>query len=118
MAMKDRVGIICRCVMMLSWLAAGAVDAFAEDTFSSLIENDSMAGTDRHYTNGLEFSYLSERDAVADSLRPQLAALPGVGRQDVLRYGITFGHQIFTPENIDATRLLPNERPYAAWLYL
>jgi len=116
--MKDKAGIICRSALMLSWLVTGAVDAFADGTFSSLIENDTIAGTDRHYTNGLEFSYLSEQDAVADSLRPGLAVIPGIGRQDVLRYGITFGQQIFTPENTDATEPLPNQRPYAAWLYL
>lgn len=114
--MKDKAGIWCRCAALLGALAS--LQATAEGTFSSLIENDTIAGTDRHYTNGLEFSYLSERNAVPDKLRPGLAVMPGFGERDVLRFGITFGQQIFTPENTDATGPLPNERPYAAWLYL
>jgi hypothetical protein len=114
--MKDKAGIWCRCALLLSCLVS--LDGIAEGTFSSLIENDTIAGTDRHYTNGLEFSYLSDQDAVADSVRDGLAVMPGFGRKDTLRFGITLGQQIFTPENTDATGPLPDERPYAAWLYL
>jgi hypothetical protein len=107
--MKGTAGIWCRCALLLScWVS---LEGTAEGTFSSLIENDTIAGTDRHYTNGLEFSYLSDQDAVAESLRDGLAVMPGFGRKDVPRYGITFGQQIFTPKDTDATAPLPNERP-------
>lgn len=115
--MKDAIGMLCRS-LLLSCMLGTAMEAGAEGTFSSLIENDVIAGTDRHYTNGLEFSYFSEANAVADAVRPGLAMLPGIGRQDVLRYGVTLGQEIFTPENTDATEPLPGQRPYAAWLYL
>jgi len=114
--MKDKAGIWCQGVALLSCMVSMAAEA--EGTFSSLIENDTIAGTDRHYTNGLEFSYLSEQNAVPEKLRPGLAVMPGFAERDVLRFGITFGQQIFTPENTDATEPQPNERPYAAWLYL
>jgi len=109
-------GILRSCAWLLTCLVSA--NGSAHGTFSSLIENDTMAGTDRDYTNGVEFSYLSEQGAVADSVRDKLAVMPGFGARDVYRYGITFGQQIFTPENTDATEPLPNERPYAGWLYL
>jgi lipid A 3-O-deacylase len=114
--MQDMAGITYASMLLVSTLLSAP--AVAKGTFSSLIENDTIAGTDRHYTNGLEFSYLSEQDAVADSLRPGLAVMPGITQRDVLRYGITLGQQIFTPENTDATDPQRDERPYAAWLYL
>lgn len=70
-------------------------------TFSLLLENDAVARTDRHYTNGFELSYLS-------------AASEGeTGR----RFGLTLGHQIYTPNDTDTAAPLPNERPYAGFAY-
>jgi lipid A 3-O-deacylase len=81
-----------------------ATSAFAAErepggTVSLLLENDGAAGTDQHYTNGFELSYLS---SASDSGR---------------RFGLTLGHQIYTPNNTDAVGPLPDERPYAGWAY-
>jgi lipid A 3-O-deacylase len=70
-------------------------------TFNFNLENDEIAGTDRHYTNGVEFSYLSS---------------PLEGRSN-WRFGIAVGQQMFTPNDTDTTAPLPNDRPYAGWLY-
>ena len=102
-------------IAMLTIQTAHAGDG---DVFTFLIENDIIAGTDQHYTNGLELSYLSVQDGVPGSLRPGVALLPGVAREDVMRFGISLGQQIFTPNNIAASQPLPDERPYAGWLYL
>jgi hypothetical protein len=99
-------------------VAAQTAQAGDGDVVTLLIENDIIAGTDQHYTNGLEISYLSVQDGVPGSLRPGVAILPGVAREDVMRFGVSLGQQIYTPNNIDATEPLPDERPYAGWLYL
>jgi lipid A 3-O-deacylase len=103
---------------LVAVFAAQTVQADDGDVLTLLIENDVIAATDQHYTNGLELSYLSVQDGVPGSLRPGVAILPGVAREDVMRFGISLGQQIFTPNDIEATAPLPEERPYAGWLYL
>lgn len=76
-------------------------------TLNVLIENDSFAVTDRHYTNGLQISYLS------DPLGDQSAA----SDQPQLRLGWQLGQSLFTPDDTRASTPLPDQRPYAGWLY-
>lgn len=86
-------------------------------TFNLLIENDVFTGTDKHYTNGLQLSYLSGA-LDPDSIRFKLAnVLPGVSTEGELRMGWHLGQSIFTPQDTQATTVIPNERPYAGWLY-
>ena len=99
-------------------LIAQAVRADDDDVLTLLIENDVIAATDQHYTNGLELTYLSVKNGVPGSIQPGVALLPGVSHDDVMRFGISFGQQIFTPNNIEAVEPLTDERPYAGWLYL
>lgn len=80
-------------------LLAAAPDA--EGTFNFNLENDEIAGTDRHYTNGVEFSYLSAP----------------MQRNSNWRFGVAVGQQLYTPNDTDTTLPQPNDRPYAAWLY-
>jgi len=109
-------GYACMIVLLVAQsVQAGGNDG---DVFTFLIENDVIAATDQHYTNGLEFSYLSVQNGVPGSLRPGVAVLPGVEREDIMRFGISLGQQIYTPNDIEATEPLPAERPYAGWLYL
>jgi hypothetical protein len=105
-------------VCIAATLVAQTAQAGDGDVLTLLIENDVIAATDQHYTNGLELSYLSVRDGMPGSLRPGVAVLPGVAREDVMRFGISLGQQIYTPNDIEATAPLPDERPYAGWLYL
>lgn len=96
-------------------LCAG-VRAGERGILTVLMENDAFAATDRHYTNGLEVSWLS-------APRPHGAAasriaewLPGNGDGQV-RVGWLFGQSIFTPADRESRKLVAGERPYAAWLY-
>lgn len=86
-------------------------------TLSLLVENDKFTGTDRHYTNGVQLSYLSAKDDVPRWLRATAQYLPGIQESAALRTGYVLGHSIFTPDNIAAIEPLPDERPYAGWLY-
>ncbi|HEX2138261.1 MAG TPA: lipid A deacylase LpxR family protein [Woeseiaceae bacterium] len=102
-------------------LGASAASAAGEHageagTFNLLLENDAFAATDHHYTNGLEISYLTaprSRGSIAFRLAEML---PGNDHGQV-RVGWQFGQTIFTPNNKDARDLVPEQRPYAAWLY-
>jgi lipid A 3-O-deacylase len=104
------------CIVVLC--AAQKALADDGDVLTLLIENDVIAATDQHYTNGLELSYLSVHDGVPGSLRPGVVRLPGVAGDDVMRFGVSLGQQIYTPDNIETAAPLPDERPYAGWLYL
>lgn len=84
---------------------------------SILIENDVFAGTDRHYTNGLQISYLTGPRST-DSIAARLGSSNSGETDNEVRIGWQLGQSIFTPENKDATELLPEQRPYAAWLYV
>lgn len=86
-------------------------------TFTFVWENDYFANTDRNYTNGVRMAYLSGFKQpngvsrwVADNI---LRAKPGAG----IRRGFALGHSIFTPQDIETTLPLPDQHPYAGWLY-
>lgn len=82
-----------------------------------VVENDKFAGTDKFYTNGFKLAY-QRNDVglvstfVSDtiSLIPFLAARP-------LAWGLVLGQDLYTPEKTELTALIPDDRPYGAWLY-
>lgn len=100
-------------------LAVG-VDAYAAEAgiITLQVENDVVSGTDRNYTNGLLLSYLSP-PTTAEHISQRIARrIPFLDEDNKLRFGVGLGHNIFTPDNKDATALVSDDRPYAAWLYL
>ena len=104
-------------VALLLVLASAVRAADLSGSYTLLVENDVFTGTDRHYTNGLRLSYLSRQDDVPDYIRKFAAAMPFVDPGARLRAGYALGHNIYTPNNISATALVPDERPYAGYLY-
>jgi lipid A 3-O-deacylase len=85
--------------------------------FTVMSENDKFAGTDRFYTNGFKVAYqrtdvgaVSEFFSEALNLIPFLKAKP-------LAYGFVVGQDIYTPEDTEERRLIPDDRPYSGWLY-
>ncbi|MGE3907168.1 MAG: lipid A deacylase LpxR family protein, partial [Reyranellaceae bacterium] len=94
------------------------------------IENDWFGGAankDRHYSTGLRANWMSPtlydapmwlRDFtdLPESFLSFLDSRPAgkVKR----RYGLSVGQSLYTPEDKQATALLKDERPYAAWLYV
>ena len=120
-------------------LAASAVSAAAQrvpidtkptaDELRNIItfqvDNDffnPIGNTDRDYTNGLRFGWLSP--ALPD-LPDGIAALTNFptffGEDPVTsvtrRIGISIGQNIYTPQNTDASAPIFNDRPYAGWLW-
>jgi len=106
-------------------LAIAALDrtapAAADGTYTLQFENDRIAETDRHYTNGMRLSWVS--NSKSPSASPQWArdVLGWIYRQvdEELegRIGLALGQSIFTPEDTAARRLVVDDRPYAGWLY-
>lgn len=82
-------------------------------------ENDLFLNTDRHYTQGLKFTYMFGDDQTPAFAMRWATNLPAFGYEvknaDV---GFTIGQSIFTPSDTDTTALIPSDRPYAGWLYL
>jgi lipid A 3-O-deacylase len=92
-------------------------------TLTVVSENDKyFAGTDRHYTNGFKLTWLGETDLNQSRQFVQLAAkiIPWMDPENVdwhYKVGLALGHNIYTPVDTDTPTLLPNDRPYAGWLY-
>lgn len=98
-----------------TWLLAAPAHA---GTLSLVVENDSVGGTDRNYTNGLLLSYLFE-DRKGPDLAYRLAdKIWGQDEDGPRHFSLALGHSIYTAESRTALELRPDEHPYAAWLYL
>ena len=72
-------------------------------------ENDLLAGTDRHYTNGL-------RVELSGRLDPRV--LPEWLASGEATWGLALGQRIYTPERLDVAGLAADDRPYAGWSYV
>lgn len=87
------------------------------DLYSLKIENDIIAtGSDGHYTNGFELmrSFVPDDDHWA---RRFAETLPGWAAGDVDNVAYRLGHQIYTPNDIERTGLIEDDRPYAGLLF-
>lgn len=86
-------------------------------TVSVTVENDKFfTGRDRHYTNGLQAAWMSGEDVPSwvTWLGDHVPTFAGGSRR---RYGLSLGHMIFTPRDLQTSTLITTDRPYAAWLY-
>lgn len=120
------VWFFCLVVFPLTGYGASDSDPW---TLNVYFENDLFAESDQNYTNGIRFSWVSpdvssyETDPrVPEWLRDindklhffhQLKDSEQLTRNLV----VSAGQLMYTPETIDATQLLVDERPYAGFLY-
>lgn len=99
-------------------LAAGALADEDRGTLSFQFENDALAGgTDRNYTSGARIGYLTGPDRVWGIVEGAAGLLLGAEEEDVVRFGFAVGQSIFTPRDIEEAQPLPDQHPYAGWLY-
>lgn len=124
---------------ILSFLSHAVFAADSEDSKSSenvagkpsgeafvfYVENDARGiggpGSDNNYSNGVKVSYIFAEDKMPNwAERPvkSFAFLDEKMGEAQVNFGISLGHQIYTPRNTSATNLIQNDRPYAGWLYL
>ena len=95
-----------------------AASTHAESVLNLLVENDVIAGNDRHYTSGVALNYVSGLDEGPRRLRDLGIFVPGLDRNDKMHVSLSFGHEIYTPQDITSTQLLEDQRPYAGHLYV
>lgn len=103
------------CLLMGCWLTSQV--AFATPAIVNLqIENDVYFRQDKHYTNGVTFSYLP-----LDTSYPKLSAyLHRLGlplEADDLRVEYALTNTIYTPDNIEITEPQPHDHPWAGQTY-
>jgi lipid A 3-O-deacylase len=116
--------VVARLMLVLLAASAGASQAHGQDarppddkgTFSLLIENDALYDADRDYTNGLRLAWQSSEN-VPSWVRWVGDQLPFVPIGSRRRYGLAAGQSIFTPEDRSRRDVIPDDRPYAGWLY-
>ncbi len=86
-------------------------------------ENDSLAlfsGSDEFYTNGIRFYGLRHPDFAprwVDGFADWWCswACPQLSNEN--SFGFAFGQLIYTPDDLSIAELIPDDRPYASWLY-
>jgi len=92
-------------------------------SWTLVTENDKyFAGTDRHYTNGFKAIWLGETtlhrsQEFLQRIASVIPTLRGVEAHQRYKVGLALGQEIFTPSDTRTPTLLPNDRPYAGWLY-
>ncbi len=99
-------------------------------TTTFFFENDLFGNTDQNYTNGIKLSLASPdlgrfEDAeyfggwidLWDNMIPFIYEAEGIKnvQKSVV---VSLGQKIFTPQDLQQTALIPNDRPYAGWLYI
>ena len=98
--------------------AGGALAGPSGDTYTIQWENDRIANTDRHYTNGFRLSWVSEaKDDDPQWAKDLLETIYPFADLRKGRVGGAFGQSIFTPEDTSSSDLVRNDRPYAGWVY-
>ncbi|MEO1252826.1 MAG: lipid A deacylase LpxR family protein [Pseudomonadota bacterium] len=87
-------------------------------TVSFILENDLFYGPDRHYTQGLQANYMFGDKSSRCLLRSITNSIRLSREGEAVRCGFGIGQSIFTPRDLSASEPLPDQRPYAGWLYL
>jgi hypothetical protein len=83
------------------------------------IENDSFGSSDQYYTNGIKIGGGIPADKVSRFFtRPPNALLDAITDGASNHFGLFFGQNMYTPRDITIAAPQPNDRPWAAWLYV
>lgn len=95
------------------------------ESFTFYLENDTRRlggpNSDDGYSNGVRFSYVYAEDQVpswVSSWTDWSDTLKSEFKKSTTNFGISLAHQIYTPKDTDKKDFIPDDRPYAAWLYL
>ena len=80
-------------------------------------ENDTVAQTDRYYTNGWRLSYLTPETTMPWWINEAARWLPLFASEGNKRLVYSLGQNIFTPADISTRDPDDDDRPYAGFLY-
>jgi len=97
-------------------------------TVNVYLENDLFGNTDKDYTNGVRLSFVSPNlesyrydpamPSVVNTINDRFDSLLGLKDTETRNVVISLSQLMFTPQDIDATQLLADQRPYAGYLAL
>ncbi len=88
-------------------------------TGSLIFENDVLwvDDSDRHYTNGFQFCLAAPAGRSFPVLERPARWLTRAGPEAEFRTRFALGQNLYTPEDIESTDLVADDRPYAGWLH-
>jgi lipid A 3-O-deacylase len=124
-------GTCCLASLLLSGGRLSAVEPEPGQpaSWTLYVENDSFLSTDRYYTNGIRLTRSFSPDGfprwahrtrwmerVVDHV-PHCSSRVNDGSCYNFETAWTFGQNLYTPDDIRASSLIPDQRPYGAWLY-
>lgn len=109
----------CILLSLLGSLTRGLADNGWEGQLLSFnLENDAVAHSDRHYTQGARISYFTRDNSMPDWIKEFSSCLPGLGLDiQAQKIGLALGQEIYTPDNLRPSGVIADDRPYAGWLY-
>lgn len=81
------------------------------------VENDMLARTDRYYTNGIKLGVGLPFALLQTPAAEVLRSLDPDNGADI-HVGLFLGQNMYTPRDITIASPQPDDRPWAAWLYL
>lgn len=95
-------------------------------TFTLYMENDLFYNTDRQYTNGIKLSWISpdlsdyrDNPTIPAWSYPLIERLPFINEPGYQRsVSFSVGQNMYTPEEIERSDLIKEDRPYAGITYL
>jgi lipid A 3-O-deacylase len=117
--MHSFIAIVTATFLIVTSPAFAAEERTEEDDkgiFNVVWENDIFAGSDRDYTNGIRFAWLSSEENMPDWAQTVARALPLAGEGNK-RISIAAGQSMFAPQDITLATPAANDHPYAGWLY-
>jgi lipid A 3-O-deacylase len=123
-AMQKSRMLIFFVVLFITFSGLKTAEAKTEGTVDSYyLENDAPYHQDRHYTNGFKYTTLHEPQDISqewlarkiNSILPLVDIEPESGWDK--RFGKVFGQNIYTPQHIEDPQSIPDDRPYAGYLY-
>jgi len=115
---------VCFCVFLLA-LQIVVAEVCRADVLNLSWDNDLLTGTDRGYTNGVRFSWMSEpaeqddrcMACLAGHVRDWLAPLPGIGAAAAEHsLSISVRQLMVTPSDIEADPPRYDDLPYVGYL--
>ena len=81
-------------------------------------DNDMFGNTDQHFTHGTRLAWMAPEDHVPDWVTYGAAFVPLFDATASKRIVYSLGQSIYTPDDISVKTLVPDDRPYAGWLYV
>ncbi|MBF0249989.1 MAG: lipid A deacylase LpxR family protein [Alphaproteobacteria bacterium] len=106
-------------LLIAAWTAALTPAPSRAGDYTFQWDNDKVADTDRHYTNGMRIAVQPDEPGewVQDAARWLADVTAFEDGAEGMRMGWAFGQDMFTPGDVQAQTPPPGDRPYAGWTY-